>query len=141
MASEFILKRRVQFVDTDLAGVLHFSNYYRLMEEVECAFWRSLGMSTVGRDPDPQVSWPRVSSSCEYLSPARFEEELDLALSIVEIGETSISWAVEFRRGSERIARGRMTSVCCAMTEDGFGPTAIPEAIRSKLTVHHAQTQ
>ena len=44
MSNEFVITRRVQFVETDLAGVLHFSNYYRYMEEVECAFWRDRGL-------------------------------------------------------------------------------------------------
>ena len=137
-AGEFVLKRRVQFAETDLAGVLHFSNYYRMMEEAECAFWRSLGKSVLDTDPDAKVGWPRVASSCTYLAPVRFEDELELALSIVEVGTTSVTWAVEFRRGGKPVAQGRMTSVCCAMTGGEFGPTPIPDGVRSILAAHRA---
>jgi acyl-CoA thioesterase FadM len=71
MDKEFTVSRRVQFCETDLAGVLHFSNYYRLLEEVECAFWRAQGLSVIGSDGEKTISWPRVSSSCEYYAPAR----------------------------------------------------------------------
>ena len=43
MSIVYRMNRRVQIADTDFAGVLHFSNYFRFMEEIECAFWRSLG--------------------------------------------------------------------------------------------------
>ena len=40
MPTEFTIKRRVQFSETDMAGIMHFANYFRLMEEVEHAFLR-----------------------------------------------------------------------------------------------------
>ena len=137
-AGEFVLKRRVQFVETDLAGLLHFSNYYRMMEEAECAFWRSLGRSVLDIDPDAKVGWPRVASSCTYFAPVRFEDELELALSIVEVGATSITWAVEFRRDGQPVAKGRMTSVCCAMKGGNLGPTPIPDGVRNMLAAYQA---
>ena len=47
MAAEFSISRRVQFAETDMAGVVHFSNYFRWMEEVEHAFFRAVGLSVV----------------------------------------------------------------------------------------------
>ena len=43
MAHAFTMQRRVEFAETDMAGILHFSNYFRFMESVEHAFFRSLG--------------------------------------------------------------------------------------------------
>jgi len=134
MAAEFVIKRMVQFAETDLAGVLHFANYYRLMEEVEHAFWRSIGSGVVTRGPDATISWPRVATSCEYLAPAHFEEELELAFSVAQVGERSVSYQVEFRRDGKRIALGRTTAVCCTMSKGAFRSIAIPEDMRSKLT-------
>src|SRR5689334_19819650 len=45
MPTEFTVRHLVQFSETDMAGIVHFSNYFRWMEEVEHAFLRSLGMS------------------------------------------------------------------------------------------------
>ena len=45
MPTEFSIPRRVQFSETDMAGIAHFSNFFRMMEEVEHAFFRSVGLS------------------------------------------------------------------------------------------------
>ncbi|MCO6437779.1 MAG: acyl-CoA thioesterase [Phycisphaerae bacterium] len=133
MADAYLYHRAVQFSDTDMAGVLHFSNYYRYMEEAEHAFWRSLGESVVVKNGDHAVSWPRVATGCEYFAPARFEDVLDLALTVSHVGNRSVSYEIEFRRGGERIAIGRTTAVCCTMSGGNFGPTEIPPSLREKL--------
>ena len=133
MPGVFSMKRRVQFVETDMAGVLHFSNYFRLMEELECAFWRSLGPGMITTDGSRQISWPRVAVSCEYSEPARFEDELKLVLKIANISERSVSYEVDFLRDGKCIATGKAKGVCCAMIEDKFQAIAIPDTLRSKL--------
>jgi acyl-CoA thioester hydrolase len=135
MPKEFLMKRRVQFAESDLAGVLHFSNYFRLMEEVECAFWRSLGMSTHTHEGSKYVTWPRASVSCEYFAPVRFEDEVELRLRVTNVGEKSVSYEVEFQCAGRRTAHGRMTAVCCAWGngDTSFEPIPIPEPARSKL--------
>ena len=125
--------RRVQFAETDMAGVLHFANYHRMMEEVEHGFWRSVGGCVVLQEGGRTLSWPRVAVSCEYFAPARFEDELELALTVAHVGERSVTYQVEFRREDERIACGRMTAVCCTMQEGAFRAVAIPEGLRCKL--------
>jgi len=57
MAFEFSISRRVQFAETDMAGVVHFSNYFRWMEEVEHAFFRSVGLSVVMQHQGRDISW------------------------------------------------------------------------------------
>jgi 4-hydroxybenzoyl-CoA thioesterase/acyl-CoA thioester hydrolase len=125
--------RRVQFAETDAAGVLHFSNYFRMMEEAEHAFWRSLELSVVVSEGGRCISWPRVSVSCEYFAPAHFEDELALQLALTELGERSMSYRVEFRRDGRRTALGITKAVCCTMADGAFRPVAIPEVIRAKL--------
>ena len=134
MPKTFVTTRRIQFAETDLAGVLHFSNYYRLMEEAEHAFWRSIGESVVKRDGEREIGWPRASTSCDYFAPASFEDELQLTLTIAKVSDQSVMFEVQFRRGNERLAVGRMTVVCCALEQGGFRPIPIPDSIREKLT-------
>ncbi len=127
------MSRRVQFAETDMAGVLHFSNYYRYMEEVEHAFWRSLDLTVYHPDAQPSLSWPRVATNCEYFAPLRFEDEVDLSLRVTKVGDKSLSYEVEFRRSGERCATGRVIAVCCMTKPGSFAPTPIPAAIRARL--------
>jgi len=133
MPADFRMKRLVQFAETDVAGVLHFSNYYRMMEELEHAFLRSIGLSVIIEAPDGTISWPRVATSCEYFAPAHFEDELELRLVLAHIGERSITYEVEFFKGTDRIALAKTTAVCCKMAGGKFQAVLIPPEIKSKL--------
>jgi 4-hydroxybenzoyl-CoA thioesterase/acyl-CoA thioester hydrolase len=138
MGSEFTMKRMVQFAETDLAGVMHFSNYYRIMEELEHAFWRSLDQSVVMRvgGGAGSISWPRVATSCEYSEPARFEDVLDLSLTVAKVGDRSVTYEVAFHRDGRRIAFGKMTAVCTIMHHGRFERAAIPDDIRDRLEAY-----
>jgi YbgC/YbaW family acyl-CoA thioester hydrolase len=140
MPTEFTLTRRVQFAETDMAGIAHFSNYFRWMEEVEHAFFRSLGMSVIMRHGDGDITWPRVSVSCEYSGPVRFEDELDLRLRVAKIGGKSLVFEVDIMNGGERIALGKMTSVCCTIVNGAMRSVTIPAEIRAKLESGKAGT-
>jgi acyl-CoA thioester hydrolase len=135
MTAALTIQRRIQFAETDMAGVLHFSNYFRLMEEVEHAFFRSIGYGVVCDIDGVTVSWPRVSATCEYFAPLRFEDEVGIALRITHVGNKSLSYEVEFHRGGDRVATGEITAICCAAGPNGaFRSMNIPEVLRVPLT-------
>lgn len=114
MPSSFSFTRRVEFSETDMAGIVHFANFYRFMEEAEHAFFRSLGLSIMERDDEGTiVGWPRVSCSANYKAPAFFEDELEVTLVIERRGVKSLSWTVEIKRGETMICTGRLKTVCC----------------------------
>ena len=117
-----------------MAGVMHFASYLEVMEEVEHAMWRSLGESVNNVVDGSLYLWPRAKVSCEYASPLRFEDVLDLRLSITKVGEKSMTYQVEFYRGGERAAVASATAVCCREFESGFRSTVIPDRIRQKLS-------
>ena len=134
MPSEFSIKRRVQFSETDMAGIMHFANYFRMMEEVEHAFFRSVGLSVSMKHDDIRVGWPRVSASCDFSGPVRFEDEIELRLRVVRLGEKSLNYEVDFMLGGKRVALGKMTSVCCALEPKGMRSIPIPAELRKKLS-------
>ena len=114
MTSQFISTRRVEFADTDMAGIIHFANYYRYMEEAEHAFFRSLGLSIMQPQSDGSViGWPRVSASCSFEAPAYFEDLLEVRLNVVRKGVKSLNYEIEFWRGETRLAHGRLKTVSC----------------------------
>ncbi len=65
--SGFRYLRRVQFHETDQAGVAHFSWFFRYMEEAEHALWRAAGLSIDRAGCD--TGWPRVSATFDFKSP------------------------------------------------------------------------
>lgn len=135
--AEFHESIRVEFCDTDAAGIVYFANYFRFMERVEHAFFRSLGLSVITRSGNEYLSFPRVRAECEYLAPARFEDQLDLALRVARLGSTSVTFRVEFRRDGATLARGRIVAVCCRVVPGGpMTPVEIPEFIRAPMRAY-----
>src|SRR5437016_74254 len=115
MAAPFRTIRRVEFGDTDLAGLVHFSNFFRWMEAAEQAFLRERGLSVSMEWEGEKVGLPRVSATCDFLRPTRFEDVLEITVSILQIGRSSVTYAFEFfkGKGEEPVARGQITAVFC----------------------------
>src|ERR1700712_3585696 len=97
---DFSIVHRVQFSETDAAGVVHFANYFRWMEIVEHAFFRSLGLSVMMSHESLEIGWPRISCGCEFFAPARFEDELTLELRVIKVGGKSLTYEVDFMKGA-----------------------------------------
>lgn len=134
MHSSFSILRRIQFAETDMAGIAHFSNFFRMMEEVEHAFFRSVGLSVSMQHDGMHVGWPRVSTGCEFYGPVRFEDEIELRLRVVKLGEKSFSYEVDFLLGGKQMALGKTTSVCCELRPDGtMKSIPIPKTLRDRL--------
>lgn len=124
MPESFTHTRRVEFRDTDMAGIAHFSNFFAYMEQAEHAFLRSLGLGVICTIDGQEVSFPRVNANCNYRQAIRFEEVIDIKLSISRIGAKSITYDFGFFRDDSPIADGSITVVCCKM-EHGKKPQSI----------------
>lgn len=146
MTHRFSYRRRVEFVDTDVAGIMHFSNFFRFMEVAEHAFYRSLGFSvhpfqTESGDEAPKVGWPRVHASADFRLPLQFEEEVEIELLIEEIRNKTLGYYFQFWKNpdseTERVvaASGRFTVVCVRMDQETrrMKAVAIPDEWRRKL--------
>jgi YbgC/YbaW family acyl-CoA thioester hydrolase len=135
MPDPFRTTRLVEFGDTDMAGIVHFANFFRYMEAAEQAFLRARGLSVVLDWEGQRLSFPRVAASCDYLRPARFEEVLDVTLTIARLGTKSITYAIEFHCGGKPIAKGQLSAVCCKVDAAAHRIEAvpIPERMRALL--------
>jgi YbgC/YbaW family acyl-CoA thioester hydrolase len=135
MSEVFRVSRRVDFCDTDMAGIIHFSNFFRYMEFAEVAFLRSRGLSVAMTWGEEHLGFPRVSATCDFLHPVRFEDVLDIAVSVSRLGRKSITYSFEFTHEGKTIARGKITAVCCRVRPGvrELESIEIPAGIRDRL--------
>lgn len=112
----FCYRRRVEFAETDQAGIAHFSVFFRYMEEAEHALWRAAGMSIA---PQGQAGWARVAAAFDFKAPLRFEDEFDIVVEIAETSRRKLRWAFTFRQGDRVIGSGTMTTVPVTRAADG----------------------
>jgi YbgC/YbaW family acyl-CoA thioester hydrolase len=134
MPVPFRTTRLVEFGDTDMAGIVHFANFFRYMEAAEHAYLRACGLSAVLEWEGEAISFPRVSASCDYLSPARFQDVLEITVGVERVGQSSVAYAFEFFKGPDLLARGRITAACCRVGPGhALAARPIPDALRTRL--------
>ncbi len=134
MTKPFSISRRVEFGDTDMAGIMHFANFFRFMEVAETAFLRDRGLSVAWTESSMSFGFPRVSASCDYQSPLRFEDVVEIEVRVEKIGKKSVSYQFVFTRDSQPIAFGKMSSVYCRkLPGGGIESLEIPAQLRIKL--------
>lgn len=142
MPYEYKLAKRVEFADTDMAGIMHFANFFRYMEMTEHAFFRALGYSIHSEFDGLKNGFPRVHVECDFFKPLSFEDEVEIHLLVAEKKEKSLSYHFIFRKivegkPGEQIAFGKSTAVCIGFDENGKikGAITIPQPIWEKIQV------
>ncbi|MFN9367243.1 MAG: acyl-CoA thioesterase [Planctomycetia bacterium] len=121
-----LTSRRVEFRDTDAAGIVHFSAFFFWMESVEHELLRGAGLRVIERGADgADVSWPRVSVTCDYVAAVRFGDEVEVAATVAAIGRSSVTYAFTFTHAGAVVARGRIVAVRCRM-QPGRKPEPLP---------------
>jgi len=169
--------RRVEFCETDMAGIAHFSSFIIYMEQAEHAMLRALGTSVFGtpvstdagrgelqseqRSASPTgqtfppnhgssigsqagysntsvLTWPRVHCECDYLAPARFEDELDIWVSVSRLGEKSVTYLHRMFSKGREVTTGKVVAVCSIADPQTGVLTGIriPEHLRKLLSAY-----
>jgi YbgC/YbaW family acyl-CoA thioester hydrolase len=127
-----IYKRRVEFAETDMAGQVHFSVFFRYMEEAEHAIWRKAGMRIAAEGRTHQ--WPRISAQCDFKARLRVDDEFEVRTGIAKVTNRTIQWAHTMMRGDTLIAQGTVTAVCVQLQPDGtFKAVEMPAEVLSRL--------
>ncbi len=112
MPEIFRTTRRVEFCETDAAGIVHFAWLLCYMEQAEHQFQRHVGTSVMIEQNDgSHLSWPRVRVEADFQGPARFEDQLDITVSVERLGSKSITYAFDIRCEQRPIATGKSTAV------------------------------
>jgi len=119
MVYEHRYRRRVQFADTDMAGIVHFSWYFRYAEEAEHDFYISLGASVHSRKDGLAFGLPRLGARMEFLRPLACEDTVEVHLWVRRKGVRSIVYQLEILKDGERVAKGEMAVGSCITHPDG----------------------
>ena len=138
MPYEYKMTHRVEWTETDAAGIIHFSGYFRYMEVTEHAFFRAMGFS-ISSENSP-IGWTRVHIECDFKRPVKFEDEVEVHLLVREKKEKGLTYDFIFQRVKPEpvfeVARGAVTVVCVNSDENGrMKAVAIPEDIASAIEV------
>ena len=133
MPREYRHTRRVQFYETDAAGIVHFSWFFRYMEEAEHALWREAGLSIA--PAGAEIGWPRIAAAFDYHRPLHFEEEFEVSIAIAAITRKTIQYTCLITRGPTKIATGTLTIACVSKrAHEPLRAIEIPEEIALRFS-------
>ncbi|RLS50362.1 MAG: acyl-CoA thioesterase [Planctomycetota bacterium] len=129
-------KRRVEFSDTDMAGIAHFSRFFLWMEQAEHDFLEARGLSVVFEVDGCRHGFPRVSASCDYQRPVRYRDWLDIVVTLESVGRSSLQYRFDFTVDGEPtavVATGKMSTCLCKLGLDGMRSTPLSDRMREQL--------
>ncbi len=134
MAAEFRTNRRVEFCDTDMAGIVHFSNYFKYMESVEHEFLRSVGLYVVMHDDLGTYGFPKLQAECKYKHPANLDGDLQICARIDWNDGKSITYQFDIEQVDVIIAEGLLQVACCRFLPKRLPyPIPLPDVVLNSL--------
>lgn len=129
---EFVYHRRVQYRDTDVSGLVHFSTFFAYAEEAEHAMWRAAGLSVEPGHGD--IGWPRVAASFEFFKALRFEDEIAVHVRVTGRTAKTLQYQMVIQRGGEVAAIGSLTAICVRkIAGQPLRAIDIPESIAARF--------
>jgi acyl-CoA thioester hydrolase len=100
-----VIRRRIEWIDTDAAGIYHWTTVFRFAEAAEAVMHTALGIErTFG-------SAPRVAVSVDFKRPLRFNDAVDVELAVEAIGRSSLVYRLAVVSEAGVAAEGTLT-VC-----------------------------
>jgi acyl-CoA thioester hydrolase len=118
---------RVYYEDTDLAGIVYYANYLRFIERARSEWVRGLGIDQTRLKEDEGIVFAVRRVEADYLSPARFDDELSVETIVEAVSGARIQLKQDVRRGGEVLFSALVTLV--ALSDTGQ-PVRLPANIR-----------
>ncbi|MGJ8649139.1 MAG: acyl-CoA thioesterase [Opitutaceae bacterium] len=140
MAYEHTSTRRIEFSETDMAGLVHFSNFFRYMETAERDFFEAAGVDLINTQPGELVGWPRARAECKFSAPIRFGDTIDIHLAVKSMKDRSIEYQFRiFRQNQDgsrtQAGKGQMVTVLTKLTASGeLQSIELPTSVRERIT-------
>jgi 4-hydroxybenzoyl-CoA thioesterase/acyl-CoA thioester hydrolase len=104
---------------------------FRYMEAAEDEFLRSLGRAYSDIESEFGVTFPRVHVEAQFVSALRYDETVDVEVSVERVGETAFTLYFDASMDGRPVARGRMTAVCISTGAER--PMALPVPLADEL--------
>ena len=130
----FEMSERIRLADTDAMGIIHFSAYSRLIENVEIEFFRSIGLTLPALTAEGYVL-PRVHVSFDFFKPALLDDEITLRLTVAGVGVHSIRMLIDVVRPTDDATLAQATVIAACIDRDRKS-AALPERVAFALRAH-----
>lgn len=129
----FRVTERVRWEDLDLAGIVRYSAYTRMLDVAEQELWRAAGTSATDVVERFGLWLPRRVLQIEYHAPARFDDLLELRAGVFAIGKSSMTLLVDAWSADGSTHHATIRVVLVAVQAERMTPHPIPEELRALI--------
>lgn len=140
MPYEHTSTRKIEFSETDMAGLVHFTNFFKYMETAERDFFEAAGVDLIHTKPGEMVGWPRARVDCKFTAPIRFGDTVDIHLAVKELKDRAIDYQFRIFRLNEdgtrtQAGKGHMTTILAKLCESGeLQSVELPANLLERIT-------
>lgn len=127
----FSIPVRVYYEDTDAGGVVYYANYLKFFERCRTEWMRLAGHDQSQLAADAGIGFVARKASCEYLKPARLDDELTVGLEVEKLTRVRVVFRQHVRRGDQELVTGSVEIACVDAAT--MMPTPIPEFLLRQL--------
>ena len=121
-----VVRRRIEWMDTDAAGIYHWTTAFRLAESAEAALHTALGIADITFG-----ATPRVHVEADFARPLVFNEAVEVSLAVRAVGRASVEYSLVIA-GAGGPAVDGIINACFVDRETGRA-TPWPDAVRERL--------
>lgn len=102
---------RVYYEDTDMAGIVYYANYLRYIERARSDWVRDVGIDQLAmKEAGVVFAVRRVEA--DYVTPARFDDILEVRTTLVSLSAAKMVMAQEVWRGETLVFSAKVLIVC-----------------------------
>ena len=122
---------RVYYEDTDAGGVVFYANYLKFFERARTEMLRHHGFEQDQLIEEQNIIFVVRSVQVDYLSPARFNESIDVSAEVTQAKKVSLNFEQIISRDEMVLCKANIRIAC--LTADTLKPKAIPDNLLQKL--------
>ena len=127
----FISHNKVRMHDTDMAGILYFPRQFRFAHDALEDFIESEGMTFERVFKQEKFVFVIRHAEADYLLPLHVGDNLDVHLTVGNIGTTSFTLDYNIYRGKDLVGTAQTVHVC--LNSDTRHKVNVPDRLREAL--------
>jgi acyl-CoA thioester hydrolase len=131
IARPFSHPLRVRWAESDPQGIVFNGHYLTYFDVGITEFMRAAGVAYPDGLTPFGVDMLMVHAEVDYKSPARFDDEIEVVVSDVHAGNTSVTFELGVLRDTTELARGRLVYVIA--DPHSHEPKPVPDALKEAL--------
>jgi 4-hydroxybenzoyl-CoA thioesterase len=130
-AIRFHTRRKLRFADVDPARIAFYPRYFEMLNGIVEDWFESMGWGFAEMHLEREIGIPTRKLEADFLRPSYLGDMLDLELSVLKVGRTSVDLETRFRCGEELRWKVKQTLVLVDMKQAQAVPW--PDDLRQKL--------